>query len=652
MGVERDASDLDDRYAKIPKHHGSQGGALTVMTGINHTPDRDWLKQRLIGASLCIIVGFSLLLLRMIYLQVIKGEEYRRLSQTNCIRLKSIKSARGLIYDRNSTLLVDNRPAFDLRIIPEDAAPVDKTLATLGQLTGEPDAFLSEKMYKVSRSTLYKPVILKRDISREELAIVEAHQFDLPGIYIDVEPTRHYIYEKTAAHLLGYLGEINRKELQRREYPGLKSGDAIGRYGVEESFETFLQGKRGGRQVEVDVKGRVIKVLKTVEPIPGKDLYLTLDLGLQQKAEQLLAGKNGAVVALDPGNGDVLVMASIPSFDQNDFIGGISRKKWQALMNDPGKPMSNKAIQAEYPPASTYKIITAIAGLEEKAIENESTFYCPGFYKFGRRRYHCWNRYGHGDINVVDGLALSCDVFFYHTGEELGVDTLAQYAKGSGLGCLTGIRLAHEKTGLVPTTAWKKRRFNEVWQAGETLSISIGQGFNLVTPIQMAVFIAAVGNGGTLYRPRIVKYIKEYSGRMVKHIESEITGGLPVSPQNLALVKEGLLKVVHGKRGTARRIRLKDVEIAGKTGTAQVYSRKAGEKFDNKKMGRTFQDHAWFVAYAPAQNPKIAVAVIVEHGESGSGMAAPLAGELIKSYLGTQKPSMAVLSHAEESDTL
>ncbi|WDP92959.1 MAG: penicillin-binding protein 2 [Desulfobacter sp.] len=614
------------------------------MGDINRNPDRDWLKQRLMGASLCIVLVFSLLLLRLVYLQMIKGEEYRRLSQTNCVRLKSIKSSRGLIYDRSNTLLVDNRPAFDLSIVLEDAKPVKETVAHLSGLTGEPQDELMASIKKAGRSAFYKPLVLKRDISRDLLAMVESHQFDLPGVYIDIEPTRHYIYEKTAAHLLGYLGEINREELQSGKYPNVKTGDSIGRYGVEKSFEPFLQGKRGGRQVEVDVNGRVIKVLKTVDPVPGKDLYLTLDLKLQQRAEELLAGKDGAVVVLDPSNGDVLVMASTPSFDQNDFIGGISSKKWRALMDDPGRPMNNKAIQAEYPPASTYKIITAMAGLEEKVIDRSSTFFCPGFYKFGNRRYHCWNRHGHGELDVVGAIERSCDVFFYRTGEELGVDKLAQYANGAGLGRLTGIRLAHERDGLIPTAAWKKKRFKESWQAGETLSISIGQGFNLVTPLQMAVFIAAVGNGGTLYRPRIVKAVRDYRGKMVKEIEPEITGGLPVSPENLALVRKGMLKVVHGSRGTARRIRLKDITIAGKTGTAQVFSRKAGEKFDNKKLGRTLQDHAWFVCYAPAENPKVAVSVMIEHGEHGSSAAAPVAGELIRSYLGAPDPAMAMLS--------
>lgn len=616
------------------------------MGGINKNPEREWLKQRLMGASLCFVFVFSALFLRLVYLQVIKGDEYRRLSKTNCVRLKSIKSSRGLIYDRNNTLLVDNRPAFDLTIVLEDAAPVKKTVKHLAELIGESFDELMDSITKAGRSAFYKPLTLKRDISRDQLAIVEAHQFDLPGIYIDIEPTRHYIYQKTAAHLLGYLGQINRRELQDGKYPNVKAGDSIGRYGVEKSFETFLQGKRGGRQVEVDVNGRVIKVLKTVDPIPGKDICLTLDLSLQRHAEELLTGHDGAVVAMDPSNGDVLVMASTPSFDQNDFIGGISSKKWRALMDDPGRPMINKAIQAEYPPASTYKIVTAMAGLEERVLDWKTKFYCPGFYKFGNRRYQCWNRHGHGDMDVVSAMERSCDVFFYRAGEELGVDRLAQYANGAGLGQVTGIRLAHERRGLVPTKAWKKRRYKEAWQAGETLSISIGQGFNLVTPLQMAVFMAAVGNGGTLYRPRIVKSVRETEGGVVKHIEPEITGGLPASPENLSLVKKGLLKVVHGNRGTARRIRLKDVDIAGKTGTAQVFSRKAGEKFDNKKLARTLQDHAWFVCYAPAKNPKIAVSVIIEHGEHGSSTAAPVAGELIRAYLGQTESGIAMLPEA------
>ncbi|MCP3941704.1 MAG: penicillin-binding protein 2 [Desulfobacteraceae bacterium] len=608
------------------------------MSGLNKNVDREWIKQRLMGASLCFLMVFALLLLRLVYLQVIKGEEYRRLSKTNCVRLKSIKSSRGLIYDRNNNLLVENRPAFDLNIVLEDANPVKETVKKLASLIDVPYEDLMENITKAGKAAFYKQLTLKRDISRDQLAIVEAHKFDLPGIHIDIEPTRHYVYEKLAAHLLGYLGQINRRELESGSFPNVKTGDSIGRYGVEKSFESYLHGKGGGRQVEVDAKGRVVKVLKTVPPRSGNDLHLTLDLELQKTAEKLLGNHDGAVVAIDPSNGDVLVMASAPSFDQNDFIGGISSKKWKVLMADPGRPMNNKAIQAEYPPASTYKIVTAIAALEEKVIDGRSTFFCPGYYQFGNRRYQCWNRYGHGEINVVDALAQSCDVFFYQAGEKVGVDTLAQYATGCGLGRLTGIRLDHERRGLIPTAAWKKKRYHESWQAGETLSISIGQGFDLVTPLQMAVFIAAVGNSGTLYRPRIVKSIEDSDGNIIKSIEPEIIGGLPVSKKNLALVQKGLLKTVEGRRGTGRQIRIKGIDIAGKTGTAQVYSRKAGEKFDNTNLGRSLRDHAWFVCYAPAQAPKIAISVIIEHGEHGASVSAPIARALIKQYLERQTP--------------
>jgi penicillin-binding protein 2 len=407
---------------------------------------------------------------------------------------------------------------------------------------------------------------------------------------------------------------------------------------VEKSFEIHLQGRRGGRQVEVDANGRVVQVLKTVDPVPGHNLHLTLDLPLQKLAEDLLKDQDGAVVALDPANGDVLVMASHPRFNQNDFIGGISSRNWQALMENPGRPMINKAIQAEYPPASTYKILTAIAGLEENLIDGHTTTFCPGFYSFRGRRYHCWRKHGHGRLNVVEALAQSCDVFFYLAGEKIGVDALAQYARGCGLGRPTGINLDHERQGLIPTAAWKRERFGEAWFPGETLSISIGQGFNLVTPLQMAVFTAAVANGGTLFRPRLVTTIKDVQGNVVAEMDPEIIGGIPAGKKTLELVKKGMIEVVQGDRGTARSIRIKQIEMAGKTGTAQVFSRKTGEKFNNENQVRTLQDHAWFVCYAPAQNPVIAVSVIIEHGEHGSSAAAPVAGTLVKKYLGLMEP--------------
>ncbi len=597
------------------------------------SPDREWLKKRLIYAASCMMIAFSFLLARLVYLQVVEGQRYRRLSENNCIRLRSIKASRGIIYDNKGELLVDNRPSFNLQIVLKDAKPVTETIKKLSVLVNIPYDSLMSKIHNSTRIPKFKPYLLKKDISRDMLAIIEAHSFDLPGIIISVEPRRNYIFKNSCAHLLGYLGEINEDELKSGRYPGVTGGDSIGRYGVEKTFEKILRGKRGGQQIEVNANGSLVSVLKTVEPVPGRNIFLTLDYQLQKKAEAMLNGKAGAIVALDPNNGDVLVMASAPSFDPNDFIDGISSAKWKILRNDKGKPMMNKAIQGEYPPASTFKIVTAIAGLEEGVITRTTTQFCPGYYKFGNRVYRCWKKWGHGTLNVTGALEQSCDVFFYHTGEQLGVDAIAQYARGCGLGRLTGIKLDHERPGLVPTSSWKKKRFGVPWQGGETLSVAIGQGFDLVTPLQMAVLIAAIGNGGTLFRPRILKYVETPDGKIAMKQEPEITGGIPAGPGTLKIVRQGLLNVIQGKKGTARRIRIPGIEMAGKTGTAQVFNLKKKDREKNKKLDYLLRDHAWFICYAPAENPVIAVSVLVEHGEHGSSAAAPIAREIVKTYL-------------------
>lgn len=597
------------------------------------TPDKEWIKKRLIGVSIVIAAGFILLILRLVYLQIVKGEEYRRYSKNNCIRLKTIKAPRGLIYDRNGVLIVDNRPSFNLKIVLEDARPLKKTISELALLIDVPYQELWEKISKFEKRSYYKPFLLKKNISRKQLAVVEAHNFDLPGIIIAVEPRRNYIYKKSCAHLLGYIGEINKKELQSGKYSGVASGDSIGRYGLEKSFEDLLRGSRGGKQVEVDANGRVMRVLKEVDPVPGKNLYLTVDFKLQHIAESMLHDKAGTIIALDPSNGEVLAMASAPSFDQNDFIGGVSIEKWKELISDSKKPMINKAFQGEYPPGSIYKIVSAIAGLEEKIIDRNTKFICPGFRKYGNRVYRCWRKTGHGEVNVTDAIEQSCDVFFYHVGEKIGVDTLAKYAHGCGLGQKTGINLGNELDGLIPTSAWKLKRFKEPWQGGENLSIAIGQGYDLVTPLQMAVLIAAVGNGGVLYKPQILKFVKNSDGELIKEIMPEIRGSLPASEGTIKIVQKGLLNVVQGEKGTARALRIKGVKIAGKTGTAQVFSVKEGEGLSTAELKYNLRDHAWFVCYAPAVNPVIAVSVLIEHGKHGSSGAGPVAKAVVKEFL-------------------
>ncbi|MFO7885565.1 MAG: penicillin-binding protein 2 [Desulfobacteraceae bacterium] len=600
-------------------------------------PDKEWLKKRVMPALICILLAFAVLFVRLLYLQLIEGEEYRRLSENNCIRLESVEASRGLIYDRNGALLVDNRPSFNLRIVLNDAMPVEKTLEKLAKCVDVPVEVFKEKICEKPGFSRYKPCLLKSDLSRDQLAVVEAHKFDLPGVSIDIQPRRNYIYKKRAAHIIGYLGEINKQELVSGRYPGVRSGDSIGRYGAEKVFESYLRGTRGGQQVEVDASGRLVRVIKRVESVPGKNIFLTLDNALQKKAESLLSDKAGAVVAIDPNNGDVLVMASAPSFDLNDFIGGISFEKWKALLNDPRRPITNKAIQGEYPPASTYKAVTAIAALEEGAVNRKTSWFCPGHYKYGNRVYRCWKKWGHGEMRLVSALEQSCDVYFYHAGEEVGVDALAQYARGCGLGRVTGIELDNERPGLIPTSSWKETRYHVPWQGGETLSLAIGQGFNLVTPLQMAVFIAAVGNDGTIYRPRILKSLQVPGKEPVEIREPEILGGLPAGIETLHLVKQGLFNVVQGDRGTARGIRLNTVDISGKTGTAQVFTIKNRDRDRKEKLAYHLRDHAWFVCYAPSEEPEIAVSVLIEHGEHGSTAAAPIAGEIIKTFMDKKK---------------
>ena len=586
-----------------------------------------------------ILAAFSLLFLRLFYLQLMEGSHLRELSKNNSIRLQNLDSPRGLIFDRNGKVLVDNRPAFDLSIIPRDAKPIGHTLKNLARFL---DVSVSELKAKVARKngiSNYQPLLLKHDIGRNALAAVEVHRLDLPGMVINAKSQRDYHHQASAAHLIGYLSEINSNELKNFKYLSYKAGDLTGKFGVEKMYEQFLRGTRGGRQVEVNATGQVVRVLNTVNPKQGNSVYLSIDYRLQAKAEELLKNKAGAIVALDPRNGDVLALASSPSFDQNAFINGMSRAEWKALVGNPLRPMENKAVQGEYPPASTYKIITAMAGLEEGVVDKKTTFYCPGGYLFGDRVFRCWKKQGHGTVNIVKALAQSCDVYFYQLGHRLGVDRIAKYAFAAGLGKATGINLDQEASGLIPTAKWKRRRFGEPWYKGETLSVAIGQGYNLTTPLQMAVVMAAVGNGGTLRRPLILKKIETPEGKLLFKTKPEITGRLPVSRKTLEIVRKGLWDVVNHARGTARRVRIKGLDISGKTGTAQLFGRKKGETETEGVVSSHLIPHAWFLAYAPSETPRIAISVIVENGDSGSRTAAPIARELIRLYMAKDKQS-------------
>ncbi len=607
------------------------------MKNYLNTVNSDWFSQRITGVILCITVAFSVLFVRVFYLQIIEGETYRRLSENNSIRLQSVDAPRGLIFDASRSLLVDNRPSFDLGIIIKDAKPLEETVNKLAGYLDIPATEITTKIKAARGVPSYKPIFIKRDIGRNAMAAVEVHKFDLPGVTINIRPVRHYINSMHASHLIGYLGEINSDELESGDYVGCRGGDYIGRFGIEKSYEDMLRGKRGGRQVEVNVRGQVVRVMKTVDALPGRNLFLTVDAPLQKLAESLMADKVGAVVAMDPNNGHILAMVSNPTFDQNAFVSGFSHDEWNALLSNPDHPMTNKVLQGEYPPASTYKIVTAIAGLEEAVIDEETIFNCPGYYALGNRVFRCWKRGGHGKVDIYRAIAESCDVYFYQVGEAVGVDRLAHYATAFGLGSPTGVNLDNEASGLIPTSQWKRKRLGEPWQKGETLTIAIGQGFNLTTPLQMSSLVAAIANGGILYRPIIVSTVETADGNVMQTGSPHVAGRLNISEKSLAIVRKGLWAVVNGKRGTARGSRLKGIEMSGKTGTAQVVAIKEpdreGGQTDKKEVEHRFKDHAWFVAYAPSADPTIAVAVIVEHGEHGSSTAAPIAKAVIQLYL-------------------
>ena len=506
---------------------------------------------------------------------------------------------------------------------------MDALVPVLGSaLSMEPEK-LQARLEAARGTPLHQPLKIKSDIAREELAAVETRKLDLPGVVVDVVIRRNYPYKNFASHLIGYLGEISQDELDKEEFSGHKLGYLVGKYGIEQVFEMDLMGENGGRQVEVNAMGQKIRVVGQVEPNPGNNLDLTLDVELQKAAEDAMAGKRGAVVALDPRNGDVLAIVSKPDFDPNLFARGITPENWKSIVDNPAHPLQNRAIQGQYPPGSVYKIIMALAGLEEKVITPETGFYCGGAYPFGNREYRCWKKEGHGPVTLRRALVESCDVYFYNVGMRLGVNRIAKYASAAGLGNATGFPLGREKPGLIPTSAWKLKRFGIPWQLGENLSIAIGQGYNLATPIQIACSVSALFNGGRYYQPRIAYRMRAPHGEVLKEFPPQVLREIQLSPENVEFVREALWGVVNAPGGTGSRAKVEGFNVAGKTGTSQVVQRKEGR---GDPTSPELQDHAWFACFAPAFNPEITVVVLVEHGGGGGATAAPVARQVMENY--------------------
>jgi penicillin-binding protein 2 len=595
--------------------------------------DAPEMSSAFLYANIIIIVAFSLIFSRLWYLQIIKGEDFKNLSENNRIRVQEIPAPRGILYDRDKTPLVDSFPSFDVSLYRQDVPSMEILIPRLSRVLLMDSEKLWTKIEAAKASPPFQPLKIKTDISRRELALLETRRLDLPGISADVVIRRNYPYGNLASHLIGYLGEINSDELQKLDYMNHKVGYLIGKYGIEQKFELELMGENGGRQVEVNALGRKIKVLGNLEPNPGNNLFLTLDLALQQTAEEAMTGYKGAVVVMDPRNGDILALASKPDFDPNLFARGITPENWKNITGNPSRPLQNRATQGQYPPGSIFKIITAIAGLEEKVITPESSFYCGGSLTHGNRDFLCWKKEGHGRIGLRQAIVESCDVYFYQLGLLLGVDRIAKHAFEFGFGKPTGYPLGNEKSGLIPTSSWKMRRVGIPWQTGETLSTAIGQGFNLVTPLQIASMLTAVANGGKIYQPRLVQAIQAPYGETLNEFHPQVLNDVNVSPKTMEFIREALWGVINLPNGTGGRARIPGFDVAGKTGTAQVVQRREGK---NDPTSPDLQDHAWFACFAPAQQPQIVVAVLLENGGGGGANAAPVARKILEYYF-TQK---------------
>ncbi len=595
------------------------------------------LYDRITWGAVVILLLMGLLVIRAWYLQVVAGQTYRELADNNRVRMVSVLPQRGLMYDRRGRLLVNNTPGFTLYLVLEDAPkPLDSLIERLAPYLEMTEDEIRDRVKNPRVGGPFTPIPIKNHLSLKEVALIESHRPDFPGVKIEVEAQRNYPYGAWASHLLGYVSEVSAVQRGNEEFATLPPGMQVGQYGAELAYDAVLRGQPGEKGVEVDALGHERRVVRQNPPVRGEDLYLTIDADVQREAEEALRDKAGVVVALDPTTGEVLALVSHPDFDPNVLSVGLTVSRWAELLADPGRPLNNRAIQGQYPPGSTFKIVVATAALERKAITPDWRTTCSGGKFFGNRRFRDWKAGGHGIIDLHRAIVESCDVYFYEVGSQIGIDAIAEFAEAYGLGEPTGIRLSSEKKGVVPSTRWKLAARHEPWYPGETLSVSIGQGYVNVTPLQMAMMIGTVATGGERHRPRYVRSIRQRDGSTVDAEPESPLDPMHVSAQTFALLRQALRGVVVEPGGTASAARSTMTEVAGKTGTAQVVGMpQAGRATPVKNL----EDHAWFVAFAPVESPRIAVAVLVEHGGHGGSAAAPIAKRVIETYLAAEAGS-------------
>jgi len=588
------------------------------------------------GVLVCVILG------RLVFLQVINHGHFTTLSHENRLKIVPLSPPRGVIYSGDGVVLAENRPSFDLVVVPENAPEIDATLRELASLLSLREEELERFSRQVRHSRRFEHVTLRSDLTPEELAIFSVNRFRFPGFFVEAGLSRHYPLAEATAHVIGYVARISQPDLDSIDQANYSATTHIGKTGIEKSREESLHGQVGYQKVEVNAQGRILRVVERTAPIPGADLHLTLNVGMQTTAIEAMAGRKGAVIAIDPATGGILVFASTPSYDPNAFVNGIGRTLYRSWSTSAERPLFNRALQGQYPPGSTVKPFVALAGLEFGTRQADQQTWCPGWYSLPgtTHRYRDWLKRGHGHVDLEHSLAQSCDVYYYKLAEELGIERLHQMLARFGLGQITGVDVPGEGAALLPSPEWKRRTRNLPWYPGETLIAGIGQGFMLTTPLQLAYATSILATRGEAMVPHFLAQIE--GGEEQPPIQADINRRASVDlddDKHWDIVIAGMHAVVHGATGTARASGAgSPVLFAGKTGTAQVYGVAQDVDAKTQEVPDHLKDHALFIAFAPLDMPRIAIAVVVENGGGGSSVAAPIARRLIDEFFAEDEP--------------
>lgn len=605
-----------------------------ILTFKDNPEENRLFLSRIISAFIVIMMLTTGLIIRLVYLQIVGHQHYSTLAKENSIKIEPTVPSRGIIYDKHGNILAENTQTYSLELIPEQIDDLDGTLLKLKKLLDLPDEKIEqfEKLRKRQKSFMGIPLL--SNMNEEEMAKFAVARPFFHGVDVHIRQLRHYPYGDLAAHVVGYVGRINEDEMKELPIAEYRGSTYVGKLGIESAYESELHGTTGYSEIETNVQGRPLKTLKEIDPIAGANLYLTLDIELQKMAYDALENYNGAVVAIEIDTGGVLVFASRPGFDPNPFVIGIGTAAYNALQSSPDQPLYNRALRGLYPPGSTIKPFMALAGLEYNTVSVQQQLFCPGFYQLpnASHRYRDWKKGGHGSMNVTEAVTQSCDVYFYRLAGMLGIDHIHSFLQQFGFGEKTGIDLIGEKSGLLPSREWKMGKKKQPWFPGETLITGIGQGYHQVTPLQLAKATATLANKGKMVTPHLVDKIVTESTSKPSENTPQTT--IPLKSANVKTVIAAMVNVVHSNRGTARSIGMDiNYQIAGKTGTAQVINIKQNASYNENEIDFKQRDHALFISFAPADNPKIAVVVIAENGGHGGSVAAPIAGKVIKQYM-------------------